>query len=1592
LLVALVVFAVSSGFLLRAFLGSDQSFASNPLTPFLPVRIIDDFEHPPARGVWWDSDGNLVYQRNVNSDHPLLGRHAMEVVYDKAGRPWSFFAFHPHQDGTNNDFYGFTEVIVWIYSENRTSVLMKVEDRTGRSDEVEIPLLPQTWARGVLPLRNVNKHSIQNILFFVAPGSPDSTGRMFLDFLALASKDLLAYIDPHQLRTPIRGAVSEQASGSYELSWAFPGGGLWAGLYELWVDTDISFRSPIRIFTTESRYTLQGISIGRYFWKVRAWTHLPHDWGYWGEAGNWSDTWQLNVEPTQTVMILENFDGVSAVKQWWDLDGNDVYRYFGDLDPRMVAEVAPFAGQGSLYVEFRKTRGFEWSFFACEVSQQEETNDFSHYQYLSLWVYPEQPGLVLMVRLQDNNDNSWEAAAAAPREREWQRLLFNIAQASASGVDLGNVKHVMFVVQPGESSAAGTFYLDEIVLFTSEAIQGVPETPSIEQVDKVNPYSIVLHWTDEKLSGAVLYEVRESGPLGTRSYWTTTNHFQLTYRDSGQYEYTVRAWTHLPQEGGTSSSWSEKQSIIIGHVPPVIESITSYFIDETSGRYLVGWIPRIVVKERYRSRDIAGGSIRILGPGDYKWETDLYIGEDGTYYYAPWNTEGLSPGTYTVYARLWNRWGEDTAVGNVHLVRGLTADFFTLLEEVDLPVAREASSLPSSPFHIISPSSWKDLSIPEEYRNMPNFCTRARLPSFIRYYDLRWVSIRGVRREEKVLGDGWSHNFNILLFEYSDGSVEIQWGTGRVDYFVKEGDSYRNHTHRSYYPHLSKEPDGRFVVRWAGGLQYYFAPSGRITQIVDANGNTLLFEYGAHGFLSKVIGPGGATYEFHYFRNKLASVTGPDGHIVQYLYDARGRLAKVIDPEGQAWTYSYDDEGYLVKISRGTSYDLHIEYTNYFGYPQRRIVAAYLNNRLHMWRVKRDNHQNTLTVTDPNGNEIVYALDSKGFVVELRDGDKEIKLERDERGNVTRFIRQDGAAWIYQYDERDRIQTITDPLGHTTYLKWNDFDRIVYVRNAEGNEFKTDHDSRGNLMFIQDALGHITRYEYDVHGNAIRKIDPMGRVTQFSYNEDNRLVRILYPNGLAEEYTYDKRGNVTSFTNRAGETIIYEYNYRNQPVRKLLPDGREILYEYDLLGNLLSIKLSDRTIQYTYDDVGQLIRAMDWNGQVVQWEYDVAGNVVQLTYPDGFQVAYDYDRRGRVLSIRVLETGESFTFEYDNIGRRSRLTYPNGWITKYDYDLMDRLTNLLFLDSAGRIRRSFTYQYDALGNVTAVATNTGEHHYEYDPMSQLVRETSPSGYWIEYVYDSVGNRSLVKKKGLETHYEVNQMNEYTRAGQDIYEYDDNGNLATILSSHGRTLYNFDFENRLISLTLTDGRSVEYLYDPLGRRIRELRPDQVVNYVWAGHQVIAELDGSERTVRRLIWGPNLDELLMVSAADAGTYYCFNDRLGSVVMRVTPSGVTEFYEYDGFGYPVNLSLAESEADERLYLFKGKQYDLQTDLYYYRARYYDPNLGRFLSPDPIASIYENNLYTYVYNNPVNLVDPFGLNPQAPEEGLGKLPGTYK
>jgi RHS repeat-associated protein len=866
----------------------------------------------------------------------------------------------------------------------------------------------------------------------------------------------------------------------------------------------------------------------------------------------------------------------------------------------------------------------------------------------------------------------------------------------------------------------------------------------------------------------------------------------------------------------------------------------------------------------------------------------------------------------------------------------------------------------------------------------------------------------------------------------SDGSYQPP--LHNRDSLVKNGDkTYTLRETTGVLRHFNA--DGRLVAivdRNGNALTFAYDSAGFPTSIKDASGRAVLITKGAGGRVDSMTDPANRTFRYTYdSAGNLTKVTDPLGNATAYQYDSKNNLTAILDPRGNKLLgATYDSKGRVATLLDGAETWTY----NYLTGPQRTTKRDSSNNT---WTYFYNDTGNLTKITDPLGNSETYAYDARFNLTSFTDkkGNKATYTyddagnpltvtdalgstktftysaafnlpltARDRAGNTTR----------YEYDSRGNLVKKIDALGNVTQIQYDPKGQMTAITDDAGMTRSFSYDSNGNIIKTTDPLGHIVTSAFDTIGRLLSTTDAESRTTQYSYDDNGRLVGtinasggsttneydaagnitvVTLPNGARTTFEYDSLNRLVKLTNPLNQSTSYGYDKKNNQTSKTDPKGQQLQYTYDTLSRLKTKVKGSDTVSYTYDAVGNLLSVTDGDSSVafvpdalnrvketttgasshqpassLRYTYDGNGNRLTMTDPAGGATSYSYNALSQLLTMTD-PSGQAFNFSYGANSRRTKVSRSGGMVTTYGHDAVGHLISLLHQSGAGS--SSFNYTYDRAGNRLTAVDGAGSHSYDYDSLYRLTGATRGAAPAESYSYDAVGNRTA---SHLSATYMHDAANKLLADAQFDYLYDANGNLVskTERASGKKTVYTYDADNLLTRIDFPDATSAFYRYDGLGRRIEKSVNGVVTQYVYDGQDILFEYSSGGTLAARYTHGPGVDEVLSVRRG--GTTFSFEtDAIGSVVKVTDGSSVVAAYDYDSFGRVIS----ETGTAQAPHLFQGREYDRESGLYYLRARYYDPAIGRFLNEDPIKFSGGVNFYQFALNNALKLQDPFGLRP---------------
>ncbi|WP_416975123.1 putative T7SS-secreted protein [Streptomyces sp. 4F14] len=758
---------------------------------------------------------------------------------------------------------------------------------------------------------------------------------------------------------------------------------------------------------------------------------------------------------------------------------------------------------------------------------------------------------------------------------------------------------------------------------------------------------------------------------------------------------------------------------------------------------------------------------------------------------------------------------------------------------------------------------------------------------------------------------------------------------------------------------------------------------------------------------------------------QVVADTDPLGAVTHYRRDRYNRLLAHTDPLGHVTSFTYDEQGNVTSVVRPDGRETRSEY-DALGLPVKRVSPDGS-----VIRQTYDARGNRTSLTTPNGRTTHFTYDAGGHLTTVTDPHGHTTtIVPDRTGLPLRITDPLGATTHYTRDPHGRPTTITDPVGATTHLEWTTEGRLTRRTAADGTTETWTYDGEGNCTSHTDQLGGVSRFEYTHFDLLTARTGPDGVRYEFTHDTELRLIQVTNPQGLTWSYAYDPAGNLTTETDF---------------------DDRVLTYSYDPAGRLTSrTNTLGTTVTFERNPLGQVTRK-DTAGQVTIYAYDLTDNLALATGPDGTTLTILRDRFGRIHSETV--DNRTITYTYDDLGRRTGRTTPTGATTTWSYDAAGRRTNMLAsgrsidftYDDAGRelTRRiggsvTFNHAFDQLGRLTTQSVTgpantrlqhrsysyradgnltgiddhlTGSRRFDLDVTGRVTAVHAAN--WTEtYAYDTAGNQTRADWPVSHPGHEATGERTYTgtritRAGQVRYEHDALGRVTfrqkSRLSRKPDTWrYEWDAEDRLISVTTPAGTCWSYTYDPLGRRTSKLRlagdgttVAERVDFSWDGNTLCEQTSESSDFPNLIVitWNHRglrpIAQTERIAAAtapqseiDSRFFTIVTDQVGTPTELIDEQGEIAWRKRSTL-WGATAWAADSTAYTPL-RFPGQYFDPETGLHYNYFRHYDPEASRYLTPDPFGLAPAPNPVTYVHNPHVQ-TDVLGLAPDYPKGEKG-------
>ena len=792
------------------------------------------------------------------------------------------------------------------------------------------------------------------------------------------------------------------------------------------------------------------------------------------------------------------------------------------------------------------------------------------------------------------------------------------------------------------------------------------------------------------------------------------------------------------------------------------------------------------------------------------------------------------------------------------------------------------------------------------------------------------------------------------------------------------------------------------------------SPNGNISKnIFDDNNNLITsidalnrethFEYDQHGNTSKIIYPDGTSQQFEYDKDfNLIKEIGIDGNAVEYEVDTKHRVTSVTLPDKSKAYLEYTPHGFTNQIRLDDTIIARLSYSAK-GLLQNETNALGATNAYQYDPLGQLTH-----INDPMGavTRMAYARKSSGrsvlSSVVMPDGET-TRYRHDAEGLLTSIEDGEGRITQNEYGPFDILEKTIFPGGETLTYEYDRETKLTAVINAVGERYTYDYNGDGAVIRETDFAGRKTTYKRDAVGNCIQKIAPDGAVTTYHYDCMDRLVcqkvfdsvQHLREPSLPTEYityTYDPIGQLTQVAN-AHSTITFDYDAQGRVTRET-QNGQTIDYTYNTLGQVVERKLpSGLTATYQWDQIGDLAAIQVGDAAPLSITRDADGRDVLRHTPAGFTEARHYTPGGKLHTQSIGRAQPPHPPSPGANGSGAHPLHPMHQ-THRTYTWNRAFNPIGILDSHWGQK---TFRYNANAQVSDVrhgglragnAQATAAERFAYDARFNIAQAHTDVDGWAHLATGAAagaahGGARHYARGGLITDF-------IAGSGHRVqYAYDAAGRvIAKTEARRGfrarTTRYVWNGLDQLVVVHLPDGGAVRYRYDPFGRRIAKEttgpRPAHTA-YLWDGATLAQEQvvrDGT--TGVPVAWHFTDGAAPVARQTAAGVHYVTTDHLGTPKEMFAEDGMvtwrathTLWGRLDQTGQQVIP--ANDTPMSCPHRFPGQYADDETGLHYNFYRYYDPDTGQYLSPDPIGLAGGHRPQAYVLS-PSDEYDPLGLS----------------
>src|ERR1051326_714592 len=742
-----------------------------------------------------------------------------------------------------------------------------------------------------------------------------------------------------------------------------------------------------------------------------------------------------------------------------------------------------------------------------------------------------------------------------------------------------------------------------------------------------------------------------------------------------------------------------------------------------------------------------------------------------------------------------------------------------------------------------------------------------------------------------LFGRGWTSLYDETITN-ANGLLQLTMADGRIVSSITP----------DFFGSIVQNADATFAVIFKTGYVHRFNTLGKLTTLIDSNGNQTTLAYDGNGKLSSITDAFGR--ELNLTTNatgRVLSLSDSLGTVLNYPSVARQDLLTVTPPDSSGYQFSYTPIPGGIALTEVR--DVLGNVIEHHGYDaQGRAITSEAHGGVGKYTLNYISSTET-DVTDALGRVTKFFYHNiKGTKAVTTTqgtcncGSAQVQTwTYDDQLNVTSKTDALNHVITFAYDTKGNRLTQTDPTGTVTYT-YNGFGEVLTRTDQMNNVTTNSYDSAANLLTATDAINNPTTFTYNARGQMLTATNARGKTTTFTYDATGNLSQRKDANSIITFFFHDGRGRLTKVRDGLSRSTLFAYDLAGRINKVTHPDNSFVSFTYDLAGR--RTRVTDErgnATDYVYDGAYRLVSVTDALNHANSFSYDLMSNLTRATDALSRATDYEYDDFNRMKRITypAAESGATRLFEtivYDADGNVTSRADTAGRVTQYGYDNVNRLTSTT--DAANQ--RTF-FAYDALSRVTSLTDAINQQYqFVYDVSGRQIQITR-GGVSMNYAYDEVGNRTQrTDYNGTVTNYSYDNLNRLATITYPTrtvsYGYDPLNNVTRAANENGTIYISYDNRYRVSSVSDPFFYGITYNYDTAGNRTKlKVNGATYATYTY---------DAINRLTN------------LADSANVNFIYTY-DAVNRLTSRGAPNGVVSSYSYDGFDRLTSLIHASGSA---------------------------------------------------------------------------------